>query len=151
MSLDDLKARPKKTVEAVIGAAAVRSSRTWRRAVSPTFAGGASILPRCSPSSTLIRGRGSVVVLARLRRLRRNFFEWFVKDLPLERLAAGDVLLAYELNGAPLPAEYGFPVRLVVPGFYERTASSGFGGLPRRPPGRRAVHDGLLQRQPGCR
>lgn len=44
--------------------------------------------------------------------------DWFVKDLPLERLPAGDVLLAYELNGAPLPAEHGFPVRLVVPGYY---------------------------------
>ena len=28
------------------------------------------------------------------------------------------MLLAYELNGAPLPAEHGFPVRLVVPGYY---------------------------------
>ena len=44
--------------------------------------------------------------------------EWFVKDLPLGRLAAGDVLLAYEVNGAPLPAEHGFPVQLVVPGYY---------------------------------
>jgi sulfane dehydrogenase subunit SoxC len=44
--------------------------------------------------------------------------DWYVKDLPLARLAAGDVLLAYELNGAPLPAEHGFPVRLVVPGYY---------------------------------
>ncbi|HYG91578.1 MAG TPA: molybdopterin-dependent oxidoreductase [Azospirillum sp.] len=44
--------------------------------------------------------------------------DWFVKDLPIERLAASDVLLAYELNGAPLPAEHGFPVRLVVPGYY---------------------------------
>jgi sulfane dehydrogenase subunit SoxC len=42
----------------------------------------------------------------------------FVKDLPLERLAAGDVLLAYELNGVPLPAEHGYPLRLVVPGYY---------------------------------
>jgi DMSO/TMAO reductase YedYZ molybdopterin-dependent catalytic subunit len=39
-------------------------------------------------------------------------------DLPLERFAAGDVLIAYELNGAPLPAEHGFPARLVVPGYY---------------------------------
>jgi DMSO/TMAO reductase YedYZ molybdopterin-dependent catalytic subunit len=44
--------------------------------------------------------------------------DWYVKDLPRERLAAGGVLLAYELNGAPLPAEHGFPVRLVVPGYY---------------------------------
>ncbi|MBX3502185.1 MAG: molybdopterin-dependent oxidoreductase [Alphaproteobacteria bacterium] len=44
--------------------------------------------------------------------------DWFVKDLPLQRLAAGGVLIAYELNGRPLPAEHGFPVRLVVPGYY---------------------------------
>lgn len=44
--------------------------------------------------------------------------EWYVKDLPLTRLSAGGVLIAYELNGAPLPAEHGFPARLVVPGFY---------------------------------
>ncbi|WP_264026882.1 molybdopterin-dependent oxidoreductase [Mycolicibacterium pyrenivorans] len=41
----------------------------------------------------------------------------YVKDLPLVRVPAG-VLIAYELNGAPLPAEHGFPARLVVPGFY---------------------------------
>lgn len=47
-----------------------------------------------------------------------KFCDWYVKDLPLARLGAGDVLIAYELNGAPLPAEHGFPVRLVVPGYY---------------------------------
>jgi sulfane dehydrogenase subunit SoxC len=41
----------------------------------------------------------------------------YAKDLPLERVPS-DVLIAYELNGAPLPAEHGFPARLVVPGFY---------------------------------
>lgn len=41
----------------------------------------------------------------------------YVKDLPLQRVAA-DVLIAYEINGAPLPPEHGFPARLVVPGFY---------------------------------
>lgn len=30
--------------------------------------------------------------------------------------AAGDVLLAYEMNGQPLPVEHGAPVRAVVPG-----------------------------------
>jgi DMSO/TMAO reductase YedYZ molybdopterin-dependent catalytic subunit len=41
----------------------------------------------------------------------------YVKDLPLARLAS-DVLIACEMNGAPLKAEHGFPARLVVPGFY---------------------------------
>ena len=45
------------------------------------------------------------------------YHEAYVKDLPLERVPS-DVLIAYEINGAPLPAEHGFPARLVVPGFY---------------------------------
>jgi DMSO/TMAO reductase YedYZ molybdopterin-dependent catalytic subunit len=41
----------------------------------------------------------------------------YCKDLPITRVVA-DVLIAYEMNGAALPAEHGFPVRLFVPGFY---------------------------------
>ncbi len=41
-----------------------------------------------------------------------------VKDMPVSRLREGDVLIAYELNGAPLPKEYGFPARLIIPGYY---------------------------------
>ncbi len=38
---------------------------------------------------------------------------------PLEHLTRGrDALLAVAMNGVPLPAEHGFPVRLVVPGLY---------------------------------
>lgn len=28
----------------------------------------------------------------------------------------GDVLVAYEMNGQPIPVDHGFPVRLVAPG-----------------------------------
>jgi DMSO/TMAO reductase YedYZ molybdopterin-dependent catalytic subunit len=41
----------------------------------------------------------------------------YVKDLPLDRIAV-DVLVAYEMNEAPLRPEHGFPARLVVPGYY---------------------------------
>ena len=41
----------------------------------------------------------------------------YLKDLPIARVE-DDVLIAYEMNGSALPAEHGFPARLVVPGFY---------------------------------
>ena len=43
--------------------------------------------------------------------------EAYVKDLPMERVAA-DALIAYEMNGAPLRPENDHPARLVVPGYY---------------------------------
>ncbi|MFD0552709.1 molybdopterin-dependent oxidoreductase [Streptomyces rectiviolaceus] len=38
----------------------------------------------------------------------------YVKDLPLS-VARGDVFLAHRMNGEPLRAEHGFPLRAVVP------------------------------------
>ena len=42
----------------------------------------------------------------------------YVKDLPLDKALDPDTLLAHEVNGAPLTAEHGFPVRLVAPGYF---------------------------------
>ena len=41
----------------------------------------------------------------------------FSRSIPLEK-ARHDVLLAYRMNGKDLPAEHGFPVRAIVPGWY---------------------------------
>jgi sulfite oxidase len=39
-------------------------------------------------------------------------------SIPIEKALSpyGDVLLAYEMNGEPLPPEHGYPIRLVAPG-----------------------------------
>jgi len=43
----------------------------------------------------------------------------FVKSLPVARVMDWpEVLIAYRMNGAPLPMLNGFPARLVVPGWY---------------------------------
>jgi len=45
----------------------------------------------------------------------------FQRSLPLAVALDPDVLLAYELNGGPLPPQHGFPLRLLVPGWYGMT------------------------------
>ena len=40
----------------------------------------------------------------------------YERSLPIGE--AREALLAYEMNGAPLPPQHGFPLRLVVPGWY---------------------------------
>ncbi|MGH2847437.1 MAG: sulfite oxidase [Thermoleophilaceae bacterium] len=42
---------------------------------------------------------------------------------------ATDALLAYEMNGAPLPPQHGFPLRLVVPGWYGMTNVKWLAGI----------------------
>jgi DMSO/TMAO reductase YedYZ molybdopterin-dependent catalytic subunit len=42
----------------------------------------------------------------------------FIKALPFDRANDGEVLVAYEMNGKELPMLNGFPLRLVVPGWY---------------------------------
>jgi sulfane dehydrogenase subunit SoxC len=42
----------------------------------------------------------------------------FVRSLPLARALDPDTLLAWQLNGEPLPPEHGHPLRVLVPGWY---------------------------------
>jgi DMSO/TMAO reductase YedYZ molybdopterin-dependent catalytic subunit len=42
----------------------------------------------------------------------------FARAIPLEKAMEPTSLLAYEMNGEPLPPEHGFPLRALVPGWY---------------------------------
>jgi len=42
----------------------------------------------------------------------------FIKALDIDHARDGDVMLAYSMNGTDLPVLNGFPLRLIVPGYY---------------------------------
>ena len=42
----------------------------------------------------------------------------FIKALSVDHARQGEVMLAFEMNGAPLPLLNGYPLRLIVPGYY---------------------------------
>jgi sulfane dehydrogenase subunit SoxC len=46
----------------------------------------------------------------------------YERSLSIADATRDEVILAYELNGHPLPPQHGFPVRLLVPGWYGMTS-----------------------------
>ena len=118
-SLSDLRRMPSKEVEAVHQCAG--------NPLTPH-------IPARRVANVVWRGVDLRDVLAECRPSRDARFLWsygadhgefggaactsYIKDLPRDRIAKGDVLLAFGLNGGPLPRNHGYPLRLVVPGFY---------------------------------
>ena len=119
LGLDDLKARPKTVVEAVHQCCGSPfEPRVPTRRVANVRWGGVDLAALLDEIGIDRRARFLWSYGLDGGDFRGTCCDWYVKDLPLERLPAGGVLIAYELNGAPLPAEHGFPARLVVPGYY---------------------------------
>jgi DMSO/TMAO reductase YedYZ molybdopterin-dependent catalytic subunit len=46
----------------------------------------------------------------------------YARSLPLAEAMRPEVLVAYEMNGRPLEPQHGFPLRLIVPGWYGMTS-----------------------------
>ncbi len=56
------------------------------------------------------------------RGLEGGVEQCYQRSLPLETATTSDAILAYALNGVPLPPQHGAPLRLVVPGWYGMTS-----------------------------
>jgi DMSO/TMAO reductase YedYZ molybdopterin-dependent catalytic subunit len=53
----------------------------------------------------------------------------YQRSLPLAEAMREDVLLVYEMNGAPLLPQHGFPLRAIVPGWYGMTQVKWLGSI----------------------
>ncbi|KAK9529174.1 hypothetical protein VZT92_013287 [Zoarces viviparus] len=130
LSLEELKTRfPKHTVTATLQCAGNRRSEMNKVKQVKGLNWGIAAISNATWSGARLRdvllaaGYGPDVA----QRALHVQFEGLDKDvtgttygasIPLNKAVSeeGDVLLAYEMNGADLPADHGYPVRVVVPG-----------------------------------
>jgi DMSO/TMAO reductase YedYZ molybdopterin-dependent catalytic subunit len=66
----------------------------------------------------LAAGAVEVVFTGADHGIERGVEQDYQRSLPLAEALREEVLVAYEMNGAPLPPQHGAPLRLVVPGWY---------------------------------
>ena len=57
-------------------------------------------------------------VLSSAARVRLQGVDNYTDTVPLEKAMEPTTLLAYEMNGAPLPDRHGYPMRVIVPGYF---------------------------------
>ncbi|SBO12945.1 Oxidoreductase molybdopterin binding domain protein [Vibrio mediterranei] len=65
-----------------------------------------------------IKQNATSVVVDGLDRPVRHTTPDFLKSLPLEHVDTGEPMLVWEMNDEPLPFLNGFPVKLIVPGWF---------------------------------
>ncbi|HEX9281724.1 MAG TPA: molybdopterin-dependent oxidoreductase [Candidatus Udaeobacter sp.] len=57
-------------------------------------------------------------VLSGAARVRLHGVDNYTDTVPLEKAMEPTTLLAYEMNGSPLPDRHGYPLRVIVPGYF---------------------------------
>jgi sulfane dehydrogenase subunit SoxC len=129
LGLDDLRARPAVEVAVTMECAGNGRARLVPRPVSQPWLLEAvgTALWRGTPLRPLLGEAGleddavEVLFTGLDHGFEGGVEQDYARSLPLSEALREEVLLAYELNGEPLPPQHGFPLRLVVPGWYGMT------------------------------
>jgi DMSO/TMAO reductase YedYZ molybdopterin-dependent catalytic subunit len=137
LSLDDLRARPRHEITVTMECAGNGRARMDGRPLSQPWLdeavgtarwGGVRVgelLDEARPRN----GAAEVVFSGLDRGIEGGVEQTFERSLPLDEALRDEVVLAYEINGHPLPPQHGFPLRLVVPGWYGMTNVKWLGAM----------------------
>jgi DMSO/TMAO reductase YedYZ molybdopterin-dependent catalytic subunit len=129
LSLAELQARPARTLAVTLECAgngrsllAPRPlSQPWvQEAIGTAEWTGTPLAPLLEEAG-LDAGAAEVVFTGLDRGIQGGDEHDYARSLPLAEALRDDVLLAWAVNGVPLPPQHGFPLRLVVPGWYGMT------------------------------
>jgi DMSO/TMAO reductase YedYZ molybdopterin-dependent catalytic subunit len=126
LSLAELRDRPRHTVRVTMECAGNGRAQLTPRPISQPWLVEAvgtaewtgvrlkDIIAEAQPDDSAVE----VVFTGADHGVERGIEQDYQRSLSVQEAARPDVLLAYEMNGQPLPPQHGYPVRLVVPGWY---------------------------------
>jgi len=121
LTLEEIKFRKRKTILATLECGGNGSSPGFMGAVGNAHWTGTPLAPLLRECAPLKRGIEVVFfgVDEKVEKVRdKDYPQNFARSLHVVDAMRDDVLLCYELNGEPLAKEHGFPLRLVVPGWF---------------------------------
>jgi sulfane dehydrogenase subunit SoxC len=126
LTLDELRARPAVSMPVMMECAGSGRARLTPRPVSAPWHDeaigcaewtGTPLRPILEEAG-LLDDTVELVFTGHDRGIDQGVEHDYQRSLTTEEALSDDVLLAYAMNGAPLPPAHGFPLRLIVPGWY---------------------------------
>ncbi|MEK7814861.1 MAG: sulfite oxidase, partial [Chloroflexota bacterium] len=126
LGLEDIRARPARTIAVTMECAGNGRALLTPRPVSQPWL--LEAIGTAQWTGTPLRGileeaglsRQAVEVLftGLDRGVQGEEVQYYQRSLSIDQATQDEVLLAYQMNGEPLPPQHGYPLRLIVPGWY---------------------------------
>ena len=130
LSMDDIRNRPTKTLPVTLECAGNGRARLDPRPISQPWLDEAigTALWTGTPLAAILEDAGiepgtvDIVFTGADHGIQEGDEHDYARSLPVDEAMRPEVLLAYGMNGRPLEPQHGFPLRLLVPGWYGMTS-----------------------------